>query len=274
MTRDGPFVRMDFKGLVRRTGNNNVPDKFGPFQNVREWSPINIGIQNAIPKSSEKIVNHVLFILLCISKYFFMDRKKYMDDLKEIKDTMDRATRFISLSGLSGVSTGISALIGALFAYWTVFKSNEYLVYNAVEISGENLWHLFLIATGTLILSIGSAIFFTNRKTKMQNQRVWGIQVKRLLFNLAIPLISGGLLCLMFLLKGFVGFIFPLTLIFYGLALINGSKYTLTEIRNLGILEILLGLIAFQFIGYGLLFWILGFGILQIIYGIMVQKKY
>lgn len=197
-----------------------------------------------------------------------------MDDLKEIKATMDRATRFISLSGFSGVSTGITALIGALFAYSTVFKSNEYLVYDAVEISSENMRRLLLIATGTLAISIGSAVFFTNRKTKMQNQGAWNIQVKRLLVNLAIPLISGGLLCLMFLFKGFVGFLFPLTLIFYGLALINGSKYTLTEIRNLGILEILLGLIAFQFIDYGLLFWMVGFGILQIIYGLMVHRKY
>jgi hypothetical protein len=187
---------------------------------------------------------------------------------------MDRATRFISLSGLSGISTGITALMGAFLAYQTVFKSNDYLVYNAVEVSGKNLWYLLLISIGTLTLSIASAIFFTNRKTKKQSQEVWNVQVKRLLINLSIPLISGGLLCLMFLFKGFVGLLFPLTLIFYGLALVNGSKYTLTEIRNLGLIQILLGLLAFQFINYGILFWALGFGVFQIIYGLIVQKKY
>ena len=203
-----------------------------------------------------------------------MDKQKYIDDLKEIKDTMNRATRFISLSGLSGVSTGIMALMGALLAYQAVFKNNNYLVHSAVEISNENLRYLLLIAIGTLTLSIASAIFFTNRKTRKQHQGVWNIQVKRLLINLSIPLVVGGLLCLMLLLKGFVSFLFPLTLIFYGLALINGSKYTLTEIRNLGLIEILLGLIAFHFINYALLFWILGFGVFQIIYGLIVQKKY
>ncbi len=203
-----------------------------------------------------------------------MEKEKYIDDLKEIKDTLSRATRFISLSGLSGVSTGITALIGALVAYQTVFKNNDYLIYNAVEISNESLWYLLLVSVGTLILSIGCAIFFTTIKTRKQNQSIWNIQVKRLLLNLSIPLIAGGLLCLMFLLKGFIGFLCPLTLIFYGLALINGSKYTLTEIRNLGIIEILLGLIAFQFINYGILFWALGFGVFQIIYGLIVQKKY
>ena len=203
-----------------------------------------------------------------------MNKKKYIDDLKEIKDTMDRATRFISLSGLSGVSTGITALVGALIAYQTVFKNTEYLTHNAVEINSKNLNYLLLISIGTLILSIACAIFFTNRKTKKQNQGVWNVQVKRLLINLSIPLVSGGLLCLMFLFKGFVGLLFPLTLIFYGLALVNGSKYTLTEIRNLGLIEILLGLLAFQFINYGILFWAIGFGIFQIIYGLIVQKKY
>ncbi len=203
-----------------------------------------------------------------------MNKKKYIDDLKEIKDTMDRATRFISLSGLSGVSTGITAFVGALLAYQTVFKNTEYLTHNAVEISSKNLTYLLLISIGTLILSIACAIFFTNRKTKKQNQGVWNVQVKRLLINLSIPLVSGGLLCLMFLFKGFVGLLFPLTLIFYGLALVNGSKYTLTEIRNLGLIEILLGLLAFQFINYGILFWAIGFGIFQIIYGLIVQKKY
>lgn len=203
-----------------------------------------------------------------------MNKQKYIDDLKEIKDTMDRATRFISLSGLSGVSTGITALTGAFLAYQAVFKNDDYLVYNAVDISSKNLWYLLLISMGTLILSVACAIFFTNRKTKKQNQGVWNVQVKRLLINLSIPLITGGLLCLMLLLKGFVGFLFPLTLIFYGLALVNGSKYTLTEIRNLGLIQILLGLIAFQFINYGLVFWALGFGVFQIIYGLIVQKKY
>lgn len=203
-----------------------------------------------------------------------MDNKKYIEDLREIKDIMNRTTQFISLSGLSGVSTGITALAGAFIAFKAVFEDQDYLVYHAVELTRDNLNHLLLIAGGTLFLSIASAIFFTRRKTKMQNQSIWDIQTKRLLINLSIPLITGGLLCLMFLHKGFVGILPPMTLIFYGLALVNGSKYTLPEIRNLGIIEIVLGLLSFQFIQYGLLFWALGFGIVQIIYGLIIQRKY
>lgn len=203
-----------------------------------------------------------------------MDNSKYIEDLRSIKDIMSRSAQFISLSGLSGVSTGITALVGVLIAYQTVFKGQDYLGYHPVALTPTHLNLLLLIAIGTLFLSIAGAIFFTKRKTKMQQISLWDIQTKRLLINLAIPLVTGGLLCLMLLHQGFVGMLPSMTLIFYGLSLINGSKYTLPEIRNLGFIEILLGLLAFQFIGYGLVFWALGFGVVQITYGLIIQRKY
>ncbi|WP_299396765.1 hypothetical protein [uncultured Gelidibacter sp.] len=202
-----------------------------------------------------------------------MKKNKYLDDLKEIKEIMSRTTQFISLSGLSGVSTGIIALVGMWLAFRTVFNDQDYLVYHAVSLSYEREIYLLAIAIGTIILSVGSAIFFTKRKSKIQKQIIWNGLTKRFLFNLLIPLITGGILCLMLLDKGFIGFLPSLTLIFYGLSLINGGKYTFREIRYLGIIQILLGLLAFQFISYSLLFWTFGFGIIQIIYGLIIHKK-
>lgn len=203
-----------------------------------------------------------------------MDNAKYIDDLRSIKDIMRRSSHFLSLSGLSGVSTGITALAGILIVYQTVFKGQDYLGYLPISPTPTHLNLLLLIAGGTLSLSIASAILFTKRKTKEQHQSLWDIQTKRLLINLGIPLVTGGFLCLMLLHKGFVGMLPSMTLIFYGLSLVNGSKYTMPEIRNLGLIEILLGLLAFQFIAYGLVFWALGFGIVQIIYGLIIQRKY
>jgi hypothetical protein len=56
--------------------------------------------------------------------------------------------------------------------------------------------------------------------------------------------------------------------------LINASKYTFNDIRYLGFCEIILGLGAAVYVGYGLYFWALGFGILHIIYGAMMYYKY
>jgi hypothetical protein len=204
----------------------------------------------------------------------FQMKKKYLEDLKEIRNIMNQSTRFISLSGLSGVSTGIIGLTGVSIAYWAIFKDQGYLTYQPVDLNSEKLLTLLLIATGTLILSVGSAILFTTQKTKRQNQRIWDHQTKRLLLSLFIPLLTGGLVCLIFLYNGFIGILIPLTLIFYGLALLNSSKYTLPEIKSLGLIEITTGLIAMLFINYGLLFWAFGFGIMQIVYGAIIQIKY
>lgn len=201
-------------------------------------------------------------------------KEKYIEDLKEIKDIMNRSSRFISLSGLSGVSAGVIALIGAYLAYQTVYSNQDYLGYRKAILTTDSLLQLLLIAAGTLILTIVIGIYFTTRETKKRNLKVWDQQTKRLLINLFIPLATGGILCLMLLFRGYIGLVAPLTLIFYGLALVNASKYTLNEIRSLGLIEIILGLIAMQYIGFGLLFWVIGFGVLHIVYGAIMYKKY
>ncbi len=201
-------------------------------------------------------------------------KEKYIEDLKEIKDIMSRSSRFISLSGLSGVSAGIIALFGAYMAYQTVYTNQNYLGYRSAILTSESLTQLLLIAMGTLTLAVATGIYFTTRETKKRNQKIWDIQTKRLLINLAIPLITGGILCLMLLFKGYVGIVAPLTLIFYGLALVNASKYTLNEIRSLGLIQIVLGLIATHFIGFGLIFWAVGFGVLHIVYGSIMHWRY
>ena len=203
-----------------------------------------------------------------------MDKQKYIEDLRDIKQMMNRSSRFISLSWLSGISAGILAILGAYLAYQTIYANQNYLEYRQAILSSGNLSTLLIIASTTLLLSIASGIFFTTRKARKNKQKLWDLQTKSLLINLFIPLVTGGILCLILLFKGFIGIIAPLTLIFYGLALVNASKYTLDEVRSLGIVEIVLGLLGIYFIGYGLIIWTIGFGIVHIIYGIIMHLKY
>jgi len=203
-----------------------------------------------------------------------MSNQAYLEDLKMIKEMMSRSTRFISLSGLSGVFAGSFALIGAFLAYKTVYSNQDYLQLRKAVITSETLTTLLVIATGTLVLSLVAGILLSRRKAKKNMVKPWNSQAKRMLINLFIPLFAGGILSLIFLFKGYIGMVAPLTLIFYGLGLVNASKYTLTEIRSLGIAEIILGLLAAQFVGYGLIFWALGFGVLHIVYGIIMHLKY
>lgn len=195
-------------------------------------------------------------------------------DLKDIKELMERSSRFISLSGLSGVFAGVYAFIGAWVATVYVLPARqEYDLPGNTE-NLERLPLIVMIAASVLILSIATAIFFTTKNARKKNQKIWDKRSQRMLSNLAVPLVTGGLFLLILLAQGTLYLIAPAMLIFYGLALINGSKYTLNDIRYLGYMEIILGLLATWFYGNGLLFWTIGFGVLHIIYGAVMYWKY
>lgn len=208
------------------------------------------------------------------------EQSKHLKTLTEIRSLMERSSRFISLSGLSGVFAGIFALIGAIAAYNYLnlsLSSQDYYKYATNE-TGEINIHFysffFTDAICVLIASLAIGSILTIRKAKQKGQSVWDATSKRLLFNMLIPLVAGGLFCLVLLYHGLVALIAPATLLFYGLSLLNASKYTLNDIRYLGICEIILGLIASVYLGYGLLFWAVGFGLLHIIYGTVMYYKY
>ncbi len=203
-----------------------------------------------------------------------------LDNLHEIRNLMEKSSRFLSLSGLSGISAGIIALIGATAAYFYLDFDERYL---SVESYFRNGMHRqmqshisFLVVDAIIILALAltAGLYFTTRQARKKGLRVWDNTAKRMLANLFLPLASGGIFCVILLYHGIVFLVAPATLIFYGLALINASKYTLPDIRYLGISEILLGLLGSAFVGYGLIIWAVGFGILHIVYGTAMYYKY
>lgn len=204
-----------------------------------------------------------------------MEAKDYLKDIQDIKSMMAQSSRFISLSGLSGVLAGFYALIGAWFAYRTIYfdtaTSGNYM--NLV-ISQYAVWKLLFIAGTVLFLSLITGIILSQRKATKRNESVWNPASKRLVINFSIPLATGGVFILYLIEKDILGLVAPLTLIFYGLACVNASKYTIGDVRYLGLTQIVLGLLSLWFLGYGLLFWALGFGVGHILYGSIMYFKY
>ncbi|AIZ40192.1 hypothetical protein [Cellulophaga baltica] len=204
-----------------------------------------------------------------------MESKNYLDDLHEIKNLMNKSSRFISLSGLSGILAGVYSLIGAYFAHKIITDIQNTSTYSQrLFLSIGAPEQLMMIALIVMIASIVTGIVLTRKKSKKSGEKIWNRTSKRLLFNFMVPLITGGLFCFILLQNQTMGLIAPATLIFYGLACLNASKYTLGDVRYLGLANITIGLIATQFIGYGLYFWALGFGFLHILYGIVMYYKY
>lgn len=200
---------------------------------------------------------------------------KYQDDLTHIRAMMEKSSTFISLSGLSGVIAGITALVGAVLANNALKNYGINHFHNDSRVFPQELiTELISIALGVLIFSITAGIYLTIQKSKNNRLSIWNKITKQVLIHLMVPLIAGGIFCLILLHHHIHGLIAPVMLIFYGLALVNASKFTYGDIRWLGYLEILLGLISSYFIGYGLIFWAIGFGVLHIVYGIVMYNKY
>ena len=210
------------------------------------------------------------------------EQQQSLDAIHDIKRMMERSSRFISLSGLSGISAGICALVGAWVAHPYVFGRKDYIINSDVAIlqAMTNDYAiilnttLFWIAAGTFLAALISAFIFTYIKSKREGIPIWGNTAKRLMFNVSVPLIVGGIFLFKLMHFGTFGLIAPGCLIFYGLALINASKYTLVEVKYLGYSELVLGLISLLFEGCGLYFWAAGFGLLHILYGIYMWQKY
>lgn len=230
---------------------------------------------------AEKIWRDADFSHTLYYKVLFMEEKlpgtNSLNDLSDIRRIMERSSRFVSLSGLSGVAAGICAIGGALVA--DSFFSNYYGTYNSRGFTtGDDFsrlkLRLMMLAGVVFVLAFASSYYLTWRKAKKAGLPVWDHTSKRLAWNMMVPLMAGAAFIIGMLRYDVWIFVAPACLMFYGLALVNASKYTLSDIRYLGYCEIVLGTISMLFTGYGLWFWAIGFGVLHIIYGVIMWNKY
>jgi hypothetical protein len=218
-------------------------------------------------------------------KVLFMQQEEHetpIKTLQDIRSMMEKSARFISLSGWSGIWAGTVALAGSLIAkswlkkspaaYYSPYRTAPNTVsddlYNAMVLK------FIVLAAVVFIVALIGGYYFTLRKTRLQGNTIWNSASRRMCSQIAIPLAAGGIFALNFLHNHHEGYIAPTCLVFYGLALINGSKYTLSDIKYLGLCEVTLGCISMLMPGFGLTFWAIGFGILHILYGIIMWNKY
>lgn len=209
-----------------------------------------------------------------------MKHHEQLEALQDIRNMMERSTRFGSLSGIAGIFVGCFGIIGATVAYFYLgnrfsITADGYLFQTDYENWG---WRLrdFAFAWGSVVLaaSLAVSIFFSAKLAIKRNEALWDKTVQRGLINFMIPMATGGIMCLILLMRGYFGIVPAMTLIFFGLALVNVSKYTIESTRYLGYIEIILGLFCLYFFGFGLLFWGFGFGVAILIYGIVLLNKY
>jgi hypothetical protein len=196
-----------------------------------------------------------------------------LEAIKDIKKIMERSSRFISLSGWSGVAAGVCALGGS----WLAIQRITAYFNGTSPSSGcptclKN--ELIMVSAAVFIAALASAFSFTYIRSKKDDTALWGRAARRLLWNTLLPMVVGGVLILKMIDVKYYDLIAPATLIFYGLALVNGSKYTMGEVRYLGYGQLITGLLSLFIVSRGLYAWAFGFGVLHIIYGVAMWWKY
>jgi hypothetical protein len=196
-----------------------------------------------------------------------------LNDIREIRKMMERNSRFLSLSGLSGIIAGVSALVGAYFARERITSYIE-IGDMSSQANHEIILDLGLLALLVLIAAISGSFYFTLRKSKKNEEAMWSGLSRQILLNLMIPILTGGIISFAFLIQGNFVWVAPIMLICYGLGCIGASHRTMQEIFGLGLSVLILGLTSLFFLGNGLLFWTLGFGVCHILYGILMHWKY
>lgn len=204
------------------------------------------------------------------------NEKDYIKDISEIRSMMERSSRFLSLSGLSGVMAGIYALSGALVAYLVFGFNPDSVTYSMTGTAGTpaNISSVIIVALIILALALGTVVYLSRRNAGKRGEKMWSPTTRRLLANMMVPLSTGGILIVILIFSGLAGLAAPVSMIFYGMALFTASKMTLEEVKLMGIIQIVLGLIAVLMIQYSLIIWAIGFGLVNIVYGIYMHYKY
>lgn len=204
-----------------------------------------------------------------------MNATKSLDDLAQIRSIMERSKKYLSLSPWAAIMAGVYALMGAGYAYWKIYYAPEILYYQlGGETKGTSLFSLLSIAVAVFLLAAGTALWLNYRKASKAGEKLWSKTAIRLAINFIIPMIAGGIFLLILFYRGYYSLLAASSLLFYGLALLNAGNFTFTDIRSLGISEIVIGLLAAAFPGKGLFFWALGFGVMHILYGVLMYWKY
>jgi len=201
-----------------------------------------------------------------------MDTEKAAEELRVIRQLMERPVRCSTMSGLSGILAGCAALAGVL-ADWHV--SRTYSPYRAVKIN-------MAVWAGVFAVAFVAAIVLTRLREVKRGMPSWSRVKRRILVTILPPFVAGVGLTAAIAYRWWIGqgpnmwgLIPAVWMLFYGLALWQVGLFSPVEVRLLGVLFLLAGL-ATAALFHSHPYWSLGvtFGGFHIVYGVVVWIRH
>lgn len=181
-----------------------------------------------------------------------------MDNLKFIRETMERSTAFTAVPGYGGVFMGLTAIAAAFIA-----QNQPYL----------KDWLIVWLVEAILAFAIG--LFAMWQKSKVANVPLTSVPAKKFAMSFLPPLICGVAITLGLWRFGHFEAMIPVWILLYGAAVVCGGAFSVKAVPIMGWCFIAVGAIAF-FLPANLGNWMmaLSFGALHVVFGLIIARKF
>jgi hypothetical protein len=181
-----------------------------------------------------------------------------MDNLRYIRETMERATAFTAISGWGEVAIGITALVASVVAS---------------QQTSVKMWLAVWVVEGTISLLIAG--WSMDRKARAVEMPLVSGPGRKAVFSLSPPIVAGGLLTIVLFRAGLTNAIPGCWLLLYGTGVITGGMFSVPIVPIMGLCFMALGAAAL-FAPPEMANWFMaaGFGGLHVVFGVIIARKY
>ena len=184
--------------------------------------------------------------------------ERAMDNLRYIRETMERSTAFTGISGWGEVVIGATALIASVLA--------------AIQPTFRG-WLAVWIAEGFISLLIAG--WSMDRKARAVNMPLMSGPGRKAIFSLSPPIVAGALLTIVLLRVGQKDAIPGAWLLLYGTGVVTGGMFSVPAVPIMGLCFMGLGALAlFAPVDFANWFMAAGFGGLHLVFGVIIARRY
>ncbi len=181
-----------------------------------------------------------------------------IEDLRFIRETMERSGSFTAVPGWGGVAMGITAFVAA----WAASRQ-----------SAPEGWLVTWLVEALVALLLGG--WAIGQKVKSASVPLLSGPAQKFALSLAPPMLAGGLLTVALYRAGDVAILPGAWLLLYGAGIMTGGAFSVKVVPMMGLCFMLLGAVAlFCPASWGNGFMAAGFGGLQVIFGIIIARRY
>lgn len=180
------------------------------------------------------------------------------DNLRFIRETMERASSFTAVPGWGGIAMGITAIGAAVVAS---------------QQDSPLRWLSTWVCEAVIAVSI--AVWTTLSKARAAGSPLLSGPGRRFVYSFAPPLFVGALLTIVIPRAGNTGAIAGIWLLLYGTGVVTGGAFSIRIVPLMGLCFMVLGTVAlFCPSAWSNAFLAAGFGALHIIFGAVIARKY